>query len=118
MPLPKRRHSKQRGRKRRTHYVATVPALVECLHCGENETISSYLPCLRLLSRHADNRRKGKVAGVKQTIAVDCMGADHGPLPLISGAVEYSAQSDRTWDEYCPGRRRSPDQGAFEESGC
>jgi glycerol-3-phosphate acyltransferase PlsX len=26
---------------------------------------------------------------VRQTIAIDCMGADHGPLPLITGAVEY-----------------------------
>ncbi len=26
---------------------------------------------------------------MRQAIAIDCMGADHGPLPLISGAVEY-----------------------------
>jgi len=33
MPLPKRRHSKQRGRKRRTHWKLTGPNLVECPHC-------------------------------------------------------------------------------------
>ncbi len=33
MPLPKRRHSKQRGRKRRTHWKLTAPNLVECPHC-------------------------------------------------------------------------------------
>lgn len=35
MPLPKRRHSKTRGRKRRTHWVAIVPTIVACSHCGE-----------------------------------------------------------------------------------
>ncbi|MCX8015527.1 MAG: 50S ribosomal protein L32 [candidate division WOR-3 bacterium] len=35
MPLPKRRHSKQRGRKRRTHWKLTAPNLVECPHCHE-----------------------------------------------------------------------------------
>ena len=35
MPLPKRRHSKTRGRKRRTNWVALVPTIVECSHCGE-----------------------------------------------------------------------------------
>ncbi|TFH62153.1 MAG: 50S ribosomal protein L32, partial [Candidatus Zixiibacteriota bacterium] len=44
MPLPKRRHSKQRGRKRRTHYVATAPALVECLHCGEKKLFHHICP--------------------------------------------------------------------------
>jgi large subunit ribosomal protein L32 len=35
MPLPKRRHSKQRSRKRRTHWKLTAPALVDCPHCHE-----------------------------------------------------------------------------------
>ncbi len=33
MPNPKRRHSKTRGRKRRTHYKATAPAVSECPNC-------------------------------------------------------------------------------------
>jgi large subunit ribosomal protein L32 len=33
MPNPKRRHSKTRGRKRRTHYKATAPAASECPNC-------------------------------------------------------------------------------------
>ena len=33
MPNPKRRHSKTRGRKRRTHYKATVPPAGECPNC-------------------------------------------------------------------------------------
>jgi len=33
MPNPKRRHSKSRGRKRRTHYKATVPPAGECPNC-------------------------------------------------------------------------------------
>jgi len=33
MPLPKRRHSRARSRKRRTHYKVALPNLVECSNC-------------------------------------------------------------------------------------
>ena len=33
MPLPKRQHSKQRGRKRRTHWKARVASLSVCSQC-------------------------------------------------------------------------------------
>ncbi|MBI4982985.1 MAG: 50S ribosomal protein L32 [Candidatus Omnitrophica bacterium] len=33
MPLPKRRHSKTRGRKRRTHWKLTKTNLVSCPQC-------------------------------------------------------------------------------------
>ncbi len=33
MPLPKRRNSKTRGRKRRTHYKLAAPNLTECSNC-------------------------------------------------------------------------------------
>ncbi|HCV42165.1 MAG TPA: 50S ribosomal protein L32 [Bacteroidetes bacterium] len=33
MPNPKRRHSKTRGRKRRTHYKAVGAAVAECPNC-------------------------------------------------------------------------------------
>jgi large subunit ribosomal protein L32 len=35
MGLPKRRHSKTRGKKRRTHYKASTPSFVKCSNCGE-----------------------------------------------------------------------------------
>jgi large subunit ribosomal protein L32 len=35
MPNPKRRHSKTRGRKRRTHYKAAAPTLTACSNCNE-----------------------------------------------------------------------------------
>jgi len=35
MPLPKRRHSKSRSRKRRTHWKLTASALSACPQCGE-----------------------------------------------------------------------------------
>lgn len=35
MPNPKRKWSKSRRDKRRTHYKATVPALSTCSNCGE-----------------------------------------------------------------------------------
>ena len=37
MPNPKRRHSKARGRKRRTHYKASAPATQECPNCHEQK---------------------------------------------------------------------------------
>ncbi|MBI3616993.1 MAG: 50S ribosomal protein L32 [Candidatus Omnitrophica bacterium] len=33
MALPKRQHSKQRGRKRRTHYKVTMASLGKCPQC-------------------------------------------------------------------------------------
>ncbi|MGH7889011.1 MAG: 50S ribosomal protein L32 [Thermodesulfobacteriota bacterium] len=35
MPLPKRRHSKARGRKRRTHWKLATPNVTECSHCHQ-----------------------------------------------------------------------------------
>ncbi|MGB9774197.1 MAG: 50S ribosomal protein L32 [Bacteroidota bacterium] len=35
MPNPKRRHSKSRRDKRRTHYKATVPSIGLCPNCHE-----------------------------------------------------------------------------------
>ncbi len=35
MALPKRRQSRARSRKRRTHWVLSMPMLVECSNCGE-----------------------------------------------------------------------------------
>ncbi len=35
MPHPKRKHSKSRRDKRRTHYKASVPSMSTCSHCGE-----------------------------------------------------------------------------------
>ncbi|MES0396067.1 MAG: 50S ribosomal protein L32 [Syntrophobacteria bacterium] len=35
MPLPKRRHSKSRSRKKRTHYKLEPPSLSLCSQCNE-----------------------------------------------------------------------------------
>lgn len=35
MAVPKRRQSKQRQRKRRTHYKAAMPAFQPCPRCGD-----------------------------------------------------------------------------------
>ncbi|HUN66103.1 MAG TPA: 50S ribosomal protein L32 [Bacteroidota bacterium] len=37
MPNPKRRHSKSRGAKRRTHYKIGNPPIVECPNCHEQK---------------------------------------------------------------------------------
>jgi large subunit ribosomal protein L32 len=34
MPLPKRRHSRTRGRKRRTNWTLAVPNVINCGNCG------------------------------------------------------------------------------------
>ncbi len=44
MPNPKRRHSKSRGRKRRTHYKATVPSTAECPQCHEQKLMHRACP--------------------------------------------------------------------------
>ncbi|MFZ1685007.1 MAG: 50S ribosomal protein L32 [Candidatus Zixiibacteriota bacterium] len=36
MPLPKRRHSRTRGRKRRTGWKLDVPNVIECSHCHQS----------------------------------------------------------------------------------
>lgn len=36
MPLPKRRHSRTRGRKRRTGWKIAVPNVIECGHCHQS----------------------------------------------------------------------------------
>jgi large subunit ribosomal protein L32 len=35
MPLPKRRHSATRGRKRRTNWKLTAPMVVDCPNCHQ-----------------------------------------------------------------------------------
>ncbi len=35
MALPKRRHSRARGRKRRTHWKLTAPNVVDCPQCHQ-----------------------------------------------------------------------------------
>lgn len=35
MALPKRKHSRQRGRKRRTHYKMVKPTVARCSQCSE-----------------------------------------------------------------------------------
>jgi len=37
MPLPKRRHSKTRGAKRRTNWVLQAPNVIDCPHCHEKK---------------------------------------------------------------------------------
>lgn len=44
MPKVKHRHSKARGRKRRTHYKAVAPALVACSQCGKSKPSHQVCP--------------------------------------------------------------------------
>lgn len=44
MALPKRRQSRARSRKRRTHWVLQMPTLVECSNCGEKKRAHRVCP--------------------------------------------------------------------------
>ena len=44
MPNPKRRHSKSRGAKRRTHYKAVKPSTGECPNCHEQKLLHRACP--------------------------------------------------------------------------
>ena len=44
MPNPKRKHSKTRSRKRRTHYKASAPSLMTCPNCGESKLTHRVCP--------------------------------------------------------------------------
>ena len=44
MPKVKHRHSKERGRKRRTHYKAEVPTLSKCDQCGKEKKAHQVCP--------------------------------------------------------------------------
>ncbi|MGD8921659.1 MAG: 50S ribosomal protein L32 [Candidatus Zixiibacteriota bacterium] len=37
MPLPKRRHSRTRGRKRRTNWKLSAPNVSSCPNCGQSK---------------------------------------------------------------------------------
>ena len=43
MAVPKHRMSKMKSRKRRTHYIATVPTVVHCTQC--NEPVMAHHAC-------------------------------------------------------------------------
>lgn len=44
MPNPRRRHSKTRRDKRRTHDALTIPGLVECPNCKEKKQAHRVCP--------------------------------------------------------------------------
>jgi large subunit ribosomal protein L32 len=44
MPNPKRRHSKSRRDKRRTHYKATAPTVGPCPNCGSTKLTHTACP--------------------------------------------------------------------------
>ena len=44
MPKVKHRHSKSRGRKRRTHYKADAPTPVKCSQCGQPKKTHQVCP--------------------------------------------------------------------------
>lgn len=44
MALPKRRHSRARGRKRRTHWKAAIPTVVDCPNCHQSRLAHHVCP--------------------------------------------------------------------------
>ncbi|CAG0899264.1 unnamed protein product [Cyprideis torosa] len=71
MALPKRRHSRSRTRKRRSHDALNAPVLATCSNCGEPK----------------ESHRLCGSCGSTVRIALDAMGGDNGSDDLITGAV-------------------------------
>lgn len=51
MPNPKRRHSKSRRDKRRTHYKAVAPSTAACDNCGEMKLMHAACPSCGFYNR-------------------------------------------------------------------
>ena len=62
MAVPKKRTSKQRKRKRRTHYKAEPVTVDTCPKCGDPKRAASGLPDLRILPGRVGPRGRGRVA--------------------------------------------------------
>jgi large subunit ribosomal protein L32 len=65
MPLPKRRHSNQRTRKRRTHYKLTPPTLSACPRCTAARMAHHVCPTCGYYGAGANSR---KVIDVKTAV--------------------------------------------------
>ena len=107
MPNPKRRHSKTRTAKRRTHDALKPVGRSECPQCHEAKTAASRLSALRSLSRPSgDGGRRGitisfELPGLSPEarltaergltsdvrIAIDAMGRRRGPAAVVDGAL-------------------------------
>ena len=90
MPLPKRRHSKTRGRKRRTHYKMAAPDALALPAVPGGQAPASRLPPLRLLQGARSHLGRGRVVARDGSprpmkIAVDAMGGDFGPAVVVEG---------------------------------
>jgi large subunit ribosomal protein L32 len=66
MPLPKRRHSNARTRKRRTHYKLTPPTLSVCPRCSEKRLAHHICPSCGFYGAGVRSRKVIDVV-VKQT---------------------------------------------------
>ena len=123
MPLPKRRHSRARGRKRRTHYKLVGADTVGVSAVPGGQAAAPHLPALRLLQGARGHLRRSGVGSPapsgdrgapsrdRMKIAVDAMGGDHGPAVVVEGAVaaarEFGASRGA---RRRPGRHRARDQ--------
>ena len=75
MAVPKRRVSKTRAAKRRTHYTVTLPVPVK------DSDGTWKMP-------HRINKTTGEYKSQMLTIAIDAMGGDFGPAPIIEGTIQ------------------------------
>ena len=57
MPLPKRRHSNARTRKRRTHYKLTPPTLSACPRCQEMRLSHHVCPSCGYYGARSESRK-------------------------------------------------------------
>src|SRR5881628_3261182 len=83
MPLPKRRHSKTRGRKRRTHYKLAARRAPSARSAARSSCRTGSAP----IAATTRAGRSSPSKGPSLKVAVDAMGGDHGPAVVVEGAV-------------------------------
>src|SRR5688500_14603211 len=94
MPIPKRRHSKTRTAKRRTHDALRAATTGLCPQCHEPKASHPVCP-------HCGYHKQRQVRAVDEEqrrsmfrIAVDAMGGDHAPANVVDGAVAAARHLD------------------------
>ena len=109
MPNPKRRHSKTRTAKRRTHDSLTAATTGLCPQCQEPKAphrICPHCGYYNAATGQSRRRRIGRRSSCQIRIAVDAMGGDHAPSVVVDGAVAAARHLDAGIDL---GRARTAD---------
>ena len=95
MAVPKKKTSKSKTRSRRASaWQLNAPARSLCPRCGNAKTPARRVPIVRLVQRPRRRRRRLTCAApttLMLPVAVDAMGGDEAPGPILAGAHRAAA---------------------------